>query len=123
MNDDIRKFLDVRPEGLAELQYDTIVKQVSDKLMRLVQLMHDGFFEEIESMLFHSPAGDCMGLDNVCIDFSDILRPQDALSNTTDIGAVVERLKVLRSIAAPPSTSSTPAPAPARRPRRGNTKK
>lgn len=64
------------------------MSRYSNKLRTIAELLDKGKYLEVREMTFSSPAGDDMGLDNTCIDFSE-----DSDEHITDIGDVLSILE------------------------------
>ena len=59
-------------------RYKEALKQVVlSRLEQAISLIKENKYKELSELCSHSPAGDCMGCDNVYIDFSDICDIED----------------------------------------------
>jgi len=58
--------------SIVSSRYKEALKQVvTDRLELVVSLIKDDKYKELSEFCSYSPAGDCMGCDNVYINFSD----------------------------------------------------
>lgn len=89
-------FSDKEANDLIEKKYKEKLKEESLKILKkIVKLIEDNKFDEVEKMLHFSPAGDGYGCDNMYIDFSS-LDPDESefyRKEINDIGSVINRLK------------------------------
>jgi len=59
-------------------KYKEALKQVViSRLEQVISLIKEDKYKELSELCSYSPAGDCMGCDNVYIDFSDICDVKD----------------------------------------------
>lgn len=61
--------LAVNVDNLCEQQFEVLKKHVIDTLNEAIEAIKEEDFKKAVQMTFNSPAGDCMGLENNCIDF------------------------------------------------------
>ena len=67
-------------------RYKEALKQaVISRLEEVISLIKEDKYKELSNLCSYSPAGDCMGCDNVYINFSDIC-------DVEDIGDVIYKL-------------------------------
>lgn len=92
-SESLTRLLSTTPENLARLQLDAIKEHAVNILKRVIFLLEEGRYSDIEEMLQRSPAGDCMGTDHHFIDFAWAPDPDDGL----DILEVLEMLERLQS--------------------------
>lgn len=62
--------METKPETLARKQLDALKEYSVNILQNIQDLINAERFNEIDNFTFSSPAGDCMGSDNDCINFS-----------------------------------------------------
>lgn len=87
---DIKNFLKIKPENLAEEQYIALVDYACNRLQMVINHLENGSMDEAEKMLEFSPAGDGYGCDNHFIRF-EISTEKECC----DIFAVIEQLRKL----------------------------
>lgn len=92
-SESLTRLLSTTPENLARLQLDAIKDHVINILKRVIFLIEEGRYSDIEEMLDRSPAGDCMGTDHHFINFAWEANPNDGL----DILEVLEMLEQLQT--------------------------
>lgn len=61
--------LAVNVNNLCEQQFEILKRHVIDVLIEAMDAIREEDFKKAVQMTFNSPAGDCMGLENNCIDF------------------------------------------------------
>jgi len=87
---DIANIMKLDVVNLKERQKLTLKKHCLKVLKLVSNCIENDRFDELESMLFSSPAGDGYGCDNMCIQFG-----WDDLDY--DISEIVDKLKELQS--------------------------
>lgn len=87
---ELDQLLATSPEDLAKLQHDELQNHTLNVLRTMSDYIKAGDYQAAEDMTFHSPAGDEMGCDNDCIQFT--YDPEQDM----DILDVVERLGTLQ---------------------------
>jgi len=88
---DLFELLGTDASELAKTQRKKLAEAVNNHLVRIGRLIIDGEYDELDRLIEHSPAGDCMGTDVDYIHFGDIC-PCD------DIGEVIDKLKKLDGV-------------------------
>lgn len=66
----LQELMKTRPETLARKQLDALKRHCNDVLQNIQDLIDAERFNEVQNFTFYSPAGDDMGSDNNCINFS-----------------------------------------------------
>lgn len=86
--------------GMSFIQAKTIVtnrykeeikKQTLDRLDKVLTLLREDKFDEIESLIKFSPAGDCMGNDNHYIDFSFLSSENNTIEDIHDVIRILKK--------------------------------
>ena len=90
---DIKDFLNLRPEDLAQEQFNILKEFAIKRLELVISLMKNNNFKEIRDYTAFSGAGDGYGENNNYISFSDC-----GISYVDDIIGVIERLECLQEI-------------------------
>jgi hypothetical protein len=90
---DIKRFLETKPEGLADEQFKMLHKEAINHLKHVESLLEKKDWEEIENLMGFSPSGDEMGTDKHFIEFDHLIEDRDGFG--VDLNDVVERLKKL----------------------------
>lgn len=86
----LSELMKTTPETLALQQYIALKRHVLERLELVKdEIMNESF--NIEPLTFFSPAGDGMGEDNSCVDFS-----YNQTDNPVDIAEIVQQLKKLK---------------------------
>ena len=67
---DLKEILAITPETVANNQHAALKKHVLSVLDNVRKIIEEEDYEKISKVIFYSPAGDDMGLDSSCIDFS-----------------------------------------------------
>lgn len=91
-NPEVAELLSINADNLKQKQYDALKAHGIAVLQHIINLLKKDKLDDIEPLLFYSPAGDDMGCDNNCIDFNWT----DSRDNT-DISEFVSNLKHLQS--------------------------
>ena len=86
----LKELMSTKPNDLAKMQFKELKAHVLKVLSKVTTEIKNDNLEIIESLTFHSPAGDGYGEDNHCIDF-------DYGDGNCDILYVVDILKQLKS--------------------------
>lgn len=86
----IQELLKTTPETLAQTQHDALKEHTIEILERVLKQLKKEEYKAIEKDLFRSPAGDCMGSDNSCIDFS---YNNDEVMDLGDMVSMLNNLK------------------------------
>lgn len=89
--ENLRKFLQTKPENLAEQQHIMLKEFVVERLQKIIDLIDKEEYVDVLKMTAFSPAGDGYGQDNSYIDFSDVFGVE------ADIEVVIEKLQQLKS--------------------------
>jgi hypothetical protein len=63
----IKDIMELTPQNINTVKYEAFKQHMLDVLDELSTAIKKGSLEEVP--VFESPSGDCMGRDNVCIDF------------------------------------------------------
>ena len=88
----LKQIMEVNPITLAELQHKELKKHALSVLDGVRSLIENEKYDEIEKLLFYSPAGDGYGSDNNCINFDYGVNGNEGM----DIEEVVDRLQSLK---------------------------
>ncbi len=89
--ENLRKFLETRPENLATQQHDQLKEYVIARLKQVITLIEVEDYASVINLTNYSPSGDGMGSENDYLDFSDVL------GEGADIVTVMTKLKQLQS--------------------------
>lgn len=84
------ELLDMRPEQLAEKQYNVLKNDAIEILNEMARMLSNEEYVSAWEFLHHSPAGDEMGQENFYIPFDSIHK------DLHDIGNVIDRLRELK---------------------------
>ena len=74
---------------------EEIKKQTLDRLDKVLTLLKEDKFDEIESLIRFSPDGDCMGCDNHYIDFSFLSSEDNTIEDIHDVIRILKREPVI----------------------------
>ena len=67
-----------KAQSIIKSRYNTALKEVvCKKLQQVISFIKEDKYKELSKMCCFSPAGDCMGCDNVYINFSDVCDKED----------------------------------------------
>lgn len=66
----LQELMKTKPETLARKQLDALKEHCINVLQNIKDLIDSERFNEVKNFTFYSPAGDCMGSENNCINFS-----------------------------------------------------
>ena len=94
----IQKLLETTPQNLAETQLEAVKKFAVDRLREMAKHIQSGDVKKARDMLFHSPAGDGMGLNSYCISFEDMfpkMPPARDHEQRLDMGDVIDLIEEL----------------------------
>lgn len=100
---EIKEFLATNPENLAQSQEHALRTYAADKLQKIAKLLLDQKYDEVDTHLAYSPAGDSHGRDNTYISFAELGLSPCSFGGTDsgDIGTVLAKLKHLQSLQKP----------------------
>lgn len=98
---ELLELLQTSPETLAEAQRKALTTHVCARLGQMIEHIRRGEYDAAREMTFDSPAGDGMGMDNTCIDFTpEGLGKKDGWDKDGpwDIGNILGRLESLTEV-------------------------
>jgi hypothetical protein len=87
------QLLRTTPETLAKEQHDALKAHALSVLSDFSKRISEENYKGARMLTYTSPAGDCMGSDDTCIDFS-----YTETHDTSDLGDLLDKLEALKEM-------------------------